>query len=80
MLPDMNTTIMGPYLRAMRLERGLTQTHLAAMTGVRPQAISRLERGETRLPRLTTLAAITRALEVDLDRLLGHESDAPGGS
>lgn len=48
-------------LQRIRLQKGITQTKLSEMTGVRQTAISRLEKGETN-PRIDTVVKIAHAL------------------
>lgn len=48
-------------LQRIRLKKGITQTKLSEMTGVRQTAISRLEKGETN-PRIDTVVKIAHAL------------------
>jgi len=57
-------------LRRMRLSRGLSQLQLAGRAGLSENAISAFERAE-RFPRATTIDALTRALETDVDSMLG---------
>ena len=52
-------------LAARRHERRLTQKRLAQLSGVSQSAIGRIERGQGDPP-MATLAALTRALEVDV--------------
>ena len=53
----------GGAVRSLREDAGMSQRALSARSGVRPQALSRLERGQV-FPRLDTIASITRALQV----------------
>ena len=53
----------GKRLRALRLERGLTQEQLAEGAEVHPTFISNLERGYS-APTLYTLLALAKALDV----------------
>ncbi len=61
----------GPVLRRVRTERGLTQEHLAALSGLHRTEISLLERGE-RKPLLETIVALCRGLGVTPAEML-HE-------
>ncbi len=56
-------------LKALRFESGLTQDQLAARAGISTVAITQLEIGRTLNPRIETLAALARALNVPLGRL-----------
>ena len=59
-------------LRALRHQRGWSLRQLATVAQVPFQTISRLERGTTRSPSLTTLGALADALEVTVDTLMGR--------
>jgi transcriptional regulator with XRE-family HTH domain len=64
-------------VKAMRQERGLYQTDLAALAGVPQPFVSRLERGEQDLTVLANALRLIRALEIPdelLDRVLGLSS------
>jgi transcriptional regulator with XRE-family HTH domain len=63
---------VGAALRAYRLRRELSQSHLARLAGVSPSAISQVERGERGLS-LETLFALAARLHITLDELLGGE-------
>jgi transcriptional regulator with XRE-family HTH domain len=52
-------------LRTARVVKGMTQTQLAAKSGVPQQFISRLERGDASNPAHRAVMAICRALGVD---------------
>lgn len=56
-------------LKALLEEKHITQRELAEKAGVTEQAMSRHVNG-TRTPRLTTYAAMTQALGIDIDDLL----------
>ena len=56
-------------VKIYRNYRGLTQHQLAATVGINPVYLSQIERGE-RAGSAKTLAAIARALRVDLDDLV----------
>jgi transcriptional regulator with XRE-family HTH domain len=61
-------TTIGAALRAARERTGLTQDQLSTRTGMSPQVLSRLERGDTD-PRWSTVVRIANALGVSLDAL-----------
>jgi len=63
---------VGPRLRTLRRERGLTLQALSAETGISVSGLSRLEAGKRR-PTLDLLIPLARAHRVPLDRLV----DAP---
>ena len=65
---------IGPRLQALRKSRGLTLIELAASSGISRSMLSEIERGHAN-PTYGTLWHLTRALDVDLSRLLGTASD-----
>lgn len=60
---------IGPRLRALRRDRGLTLEALAESTGISPSTLSRLESGKRR-PTLELLIPLARAHRVALDQLV----------
>lgn len=67
---------VGPRLRALRRQRGITLADLSATTGISPSTLSRLESGGRR-PNLELLLPLARAHGVPLDELVGapHTGD-----
>ncbi|WP_432144447.1 helix-turn-helix domain-containing protein [Streptomyces sp. bgisy084] len=61
---------VGPRLRALRRDRGITLADLAATTGVSESTLSRLESGQRR-PSLELLLPLARIYDVPLDDLVG---------
>ncbi len=61
---------IGPRLKQMRLQRGVTLTGLAASTGISKSTLSRLENGQRR-PSLELLLPLAHAYRVPLDDLVG---------
>jgi transcriptional regulator with XRE-family HTH domain len=61
---------VGPRLRALRRQRGITQADLSATTGISESTLSRLESGRRR-PNLELLLPLARAYGVPLDDLVG---------
>ncbi|MFC6884829.1 MULTISPECIES: helix-turn-helix domain-containing protein [Actinomadura] len=61
---------VGPRLRALRRERGLTLADLADTTGVSESTLSRLESGQRRAT-LELLLPLSRTYDVPLDDLVG---------
>ena len=61
-------------LRAERLRRGLSMDRLAAKAGLSKGMISLVER-DLRNPTLDTVLRISRALEVDLGRVIRAATD-----
>ncbi|WP_411577396.1 helix-turn-helix domain-containing protein [Streptomyces sp. HUAS TT20] len=60
---------IGPRLRTLRRDRGVTLEDLAAMTGISVSTLSRLESGKRR-PTLDLLIPLARAHRVALDQLV----------
>ena len=54
----------GAHLKALREVAGFTQDELATIAGLSVHAVSALERGERRRPRLETLRALGAALDL----------------
>jgi transcriptional regulator with XRE-family HTH domain len=71
---DLNEVLyaVGPRLRALRRERGITLADLAAATGISVSTLSRLESGRRR-PNLELLLPIARAHQLPLDELVGSQ-------
>lgn len=67
----MNTSI-GDRIRSLREFRDVTQEELAARAGVHVDTVRKLEQGTRQSARINTLRALARALDVELDRLLGQ--------
>jgi transcriptional regulator with XRE-family HTH domain len=63
----------GLRLRRLRERQGLSQADLSALSGVSKSLVEKIEQGLTADPKLTTLRALARALEVSLDELAGGE-------
>ncbi|MDA3627711.1 XRE family transcriptional regulator [Saccharopolyspora sp. WRP15-2] len=61
---------VGPRLRALRRDRGITLAELAARTGVSESTLSRLESGQRRAT-LELLLPLSRTYDVPLDDLVG---------
>ncbi|MFI5718047.1 helix-turn-helix domain-containing protein [Nocardia sp. NPDC051750] len=62
--------VVGPRLRALRRERGITLAELAATTGISESTLSRLESGQRRAS-LELLLPLARTYDVPLDDLVG---------
>ncbi|CAM4168230.1 helix-turn-helix domain-containing protein [Kibdelosporangium persicum] len=69
---DLTETLaeVGPRLKRVRTERGVTLTELATVTGISKSTLSRLESG-LRKPSLELLLPIAQAHQVPLDELVG---------
>ncbi|MER8225341.1 XRE family transcriptional regulator [Streptomyces sp. NPDC094143] len=61
---------VGPRLRRLRRQRGMTLTGLATATGISKSTLSRLETGQRR-PSLELLLPLAQAYHVPLDELVG---------
>lgn len=61
---------VGPRLRAVRQQRGLTLAQASATTGISVSTLSRLESG-TRRPQLELLVPLAALYRVPLDELVG---------
>lgn len=61
---------VGPRLRRLRTQRGVTLTDLSATTGISKSTLSRLETGQRR-PSLELLLPLAHAYRVPLDDLVG---------
>ncbi|MFF1571684.1 helix-turn-helix domain-containing protein [Leifsonia sp. NPDC058292] len=62
--------LVGPRLRAMRAQRGLTLTDVSAATEISVSTLSRLESGQRR-PTLELLLPLAKVYRVPLDELVG---------
>jgi transcriptional regulator with XRE-family HTH domain len=60
---------VGPRLKGLRTQRGLTLTGVSASTGISKSTLSRLETGQRR-PTLELLLALSHAYRVPLDDLV----------
>jgi transcriptional regulator with XRE-family HTH domain len=65
--PQDQQTPFGKWLEATLIQRGMTQTTLARLSGVSSASIGKIIRGEIRNPRKTTRTTIEGALGRDLD-------------
>lgn len=54
-------------LKSMRLRKGLTQSDLAMVIGIKQSALARLENDENQDPLLSTLEKLSNALGVSID-------------
>ncbi|MEU3183647.1 XRE family transcriptional regulator [Streptomyces sp. NPDC006923] len=63
-------TAVGPRLRALRRQRGITLAQLSETTGISLSTLSRLESGQ-RKPTLELLLPLAHAHRVPLDELVG---------
>lgn len=70
--PEITTVLaeVGPRLKRLRAQRGVTLATLSTHTGISTSTLSRLESGQRR-PSLELLLPIARAHQVPLDELIG---------
>lgn len=69
----MDVIRFGLGMRALRMRRGWTQAHLAALAGVSPSVIGRIERGRADRVAVHTLVRVAARLDARVDiRLLWH--------
>ncbi|MFI2761437.1 helix-turn-helix domain-containing protein [Streptomyces echinatus] len=66
------TTSIGDRIRSLREFRDLTQEGLASRARVSVDTIRKLEQGQRQSARINTLRALARALDVQLERLVGQ--------
>jgi transcriptional regulator with XRE-family HTH domain len=64
------TAAIGQRIRSYRLERHVTQTELARQIGIQQSDLSRMEKGEYRVP-LDVLFRILHALELTMGQFFG---------
>jgi transcriptional regulator with XRE-family HTH domain len=72
-LPARMSPTIGPRLRHIRLERGLTVEALAMTAGLDKGFLSRLERG-TKQPSVETVLRLSAALDVPVGLLFGEQT------
>jgi len=63
-------TAIGQRVRQLRDERGWSQLHLAHLTGLALNTISRLEGGAVQDPPVSTLFSLAGAFEITVGELL----------
>jgi len=68
----MSNSSIGDRIRSLREFRDVTQEELAARAGVHVDTIRKLEQGQRQSARINTLRALARALDVQLERLVGQ--------
>ncbi|MDG0873144.1 helix-turn-helix transcriptional regulator [Paenibacillus thiaminolyticus] len=61
---------LGELIQRYRQDRGMTQAHLAELSGVSSGSISKIENGEIRRPEYKTIQPIISVLEIPLDEVL----------
>jgi len=63
----------GAHLRALRMERGMSQEELAYQADIPISQVGRIERGEVNVT-LSTLHILAKTLSIELDELLKFNS------
>lgn len=74
-MPPLNAALdrsLGQRLRALRMEQGLSQRHLAKAIGRTQSEVYRWEKGDVRIP-AQNLPALAKALQVSLDQFFTEE-------
>ena len=61
-------------LKEIRIEKGMSQAHIAKSVGVTNQAICNYEKG-IREPKIVTLKKLATVLDVTVDELLRDETE-----
>jgi transcriptional regulator with XRE-family HTH domain len=76
---------IGQTVRRLRTNRQMTQQALAMAAGLSVSVVSQLEQGSNNDPRMSTLKALAKALDVTVDELVsppegegGDEAESPG--
>ena len=64
----------GERIKELRHRRLLTQEELAELTGLAAASISRIENG-LQNPNISTLKALTKALDVDVTEILDFDKE-----
>ena len=62
-------------LYEMRKKQRLTQQELAAISGISQQAISNIENGSRKSPRVGTMLKLSRALKCTVDDLIEENGE-----
>jgi len=73
--PEGDTTPVGRQIRELRLRQRLTQTELARRIGIQQSDLSRMEKGEYRVP-LDVLFRLLAALQVSITEFFGERQTA----
>lgn len=68
---------MDTFLRQQREAKGWTQQDLADASGVSQKAISHIEAGARKTPRIDTLAKLANALRITVDELQAGKKNVP---
>ena len=66
--------LIGANIRKYRIQRDVSQEHLALESGIHPAYISKLERGE-KCPTIDTLYRLAKALGIPIYKLIDIDGD-----
>ena len=66
--------LIGANIRKYRIQRDVSQEHLALESGIHPAYISKLERGE-KCPTIDTLYRLSKALGIPVYKLIDIDGD-----
>lgn len=66
--------LIGTNIRKYRIQRDVSQEHLALDSGIHPAYISKLERGE-KCPTIDTLYRLSKALGIPVYKLIDIDGD-----
>ncbi|MCY7486928.1 helix-turn-helix transcriptional regulator [Paenibacillus alvei] len=66
------TRLIGELIYDYRKSRRYTLPHLSTLSGIPKGTISKIERGETKHPELTTILALTSSLSIPYSDVVGH--------
>jgi transcriptional regulator with XRE-family HTH domain len=66
---------LGVHLKDLRKAAALSQQALAIKAGLSIGVVARIEQGSNEEPKLATLRALAKALEITLDELVGEEEE-----
>ena len=66
--------LIGANIRKYRIQRDVSQEHLALESGIHPAYISKLERGE-KCPTIDTLYRLAKALGIPVYKLIDIDGD-----
>ncbi len=66
---EINAREIGQRIRALRMERGLTQQELADLIGISQNSISKIEPG-LRVPSIDTFLVLAELFDVSIDYIV----------
>lgn len=66
--------LVGMRIREYRIQRNMSQENLALISGIHPDFLGKMERGE-RCPSVDTLNKVCDGLKISMSRLLNFEED-----